>query len=155
MRNDFIVDYPDYTDLQNCIKNNFVIDYAEASFKTRIRWMRTRIWRMQRTRRIWRMRLTRRTRRIRRIQRSQRIWWIRRIQQIRQVAQAIFKWFLSFIYSATKGFYLLVDYPLSYTWLNGEPQISRKERYIPRYLQYGLLDDCVFQFFSVNVHHYI
>ena len=55
-----------------------------------------------------------------------------------------FKWFLSFIYSASKGFYLLVDYPLSYTWLNGEPQISRKERYIPRYLQYGLLDDCVF-----------
>ena len=42
----------------------------------------------------------------------------------------IFKWFLSFINFATKGFfYLLVDYPLSYTWLNGEPQISRKERY--------------------------
>ena len=33
MRNDFIVDYPDYTDLQDCIKNNFVIDYTEASFK--------------------------------------------------------------------------------------------------------------------------
>ena len=68
MRNDFIVDYPDYTDLQDCIKNDFVIDYAEAFFKTWIRWMRARIWRMQRTRRIWRMRLTRRTRRIRRIQ---------------------------------------------------------------------------------------
>ena len=42
----------------------------------------------------------------------------------------IFKWFLSFINFATKGFfYLLVDYLLTYTWLNGEPQISRKERY--------------------------
>ena len=30
------------------------------------------------------------------------------------------------------------------TWLKGEPQISRKERFIARYLQYGVLGDCVF-----------
>ena len=54
-----------------------------AIFKTWIRQMRTRI---RRTRRTWR------TRRIRRI------WRIRRI------AYAIFKRFLSFIYSPTKGF---------------------------------------------------
>ena len=39
-----------------------------------------------------------------------------------------------------KVLYLLVSYPLSYTWLKHEPQISiRKERFIRRYLQYGLL----------------
>ena len=39
-----------------------------------------------------------------------------------------------------KVLYLLVSYPLSYTWLKHEPQISiRKERSIRRYLQYGLL----------------
>ena len=42
-----------------------------------------------------------------------------------------------------KVLYLLVSYPLSYTWLKGEPQISRKERFT-RYLQYGVLGDCVF-----------
>ena len=96
-----------------------------AILKTRIRRMRTWI---------------RRTRRIRRIQR---IWWIRRI------AQAIFKRFLSFIYSATKGFIFfskLSSELYSYTWLKDEPQISRKESYLPRYLQYGVLGDCAFQF---------
>ena len=40
---------------------------------------------------------------------------------------------------------LLVSYPLSYTWLKREPQISiRKERFIRRHLQYGVLGDCVF-----------
>ena len=44
-----------------------------------------------------------------------------------------------------KVLYLLVSYPLSYTWLKREPQISiRKERFIRRYLQYGVLGDCVF-----------
>ena len=52
--------------------------------------------------------------------------------------------YLSFIYSATKGLHLLFSYPLSYTWLKGEPQISMKERLIPSYLQYGVLGDCVF-----------
>ena len=42
-----------------------------------------------------------------------------------------------------KVLYLLVSYSLSYTWLNVE-QISRKERFIPSYLQYGVLVDCVF-----------
>ena len=45
-----------------------------------------------------------RIRRIQRTRRIQRIWQIRRIQWIRQIASAIFKWFLSFINSATKGF---------------------------------------------------
>ena len=57
--------------------------------------MRTRIRRMRRT---WRTRRIGRTRRMLRINRIQRIWRIRRI------VQAIFKRFLSFIYSATKGF---------------------------------------------------
>ena len=36
-----------------------------------------------------------------------------------------------------KVLYLLVSYPLSYTWLKREPQKSiRKERFIRRYLQY-------------------
>ena len=40
---------------------------------------------------------------------------------------------------------LLVSYPLSYTWLKREPQISvRKERFIRRYLQYEVLGDYVF-----------
>ena len=44
-----------------------------------------------------------------------------------------------------KILYLLVSYPLSYTWLKCERQISiRKERFIRRYLQYGVLGDCVF-----------
>ena len=44
-----------------------------------------------------------------------------------------------------KILYLLVSYPLSYTWLKRERQISiRKERFIRRYLQYGVLGDCVF-----------
>ena len=42
-----------------------------------------------------------------------------------------------------KVLYLLVSYSLSYTWLNVE-QISRKERFIPSHLQYGVLVDCVF-----------
>ena len=46
-----------------------------------------------------------------------------------------------------KVLYLLVSYPLSYTWLKRERQISiRKERFIRRYLQYGVLGDCVFWF---------
>ena len=44
-----------------------------------------------------------------------------------------------------KVLYLLVSYPLSYTWLKHEPQITiRKERFIRGYLQYGVLGDCVF-----------
>ena len=44
-----------------------------------------------------------------------------------------------------KVLYLLVSYPLSYTWLKREPQISiRKERFIRRYLQYRVLGDCLF-----------
>ena len=44
-----------------------------------------------------------------------------------------------------KVLYLLASYPLSYTWLKREPQIRiRKERFIRRYLQYGVLGDCVF-----------
>ena len=39
---------------------------------------------------------------------------------------------------------LLVSYPLSYTWLKGEPQISGKQRFINKCLQYGVLGDCVF-----------
>ena len=41
----------------------------------------------------------------------------------------IFKRFSVSLTLLLKVFYLLVDYPLSYTWLNGEPQIIRKERY--------------------------
>ena len=42
-----------------------------------------------------------------------------------------------------KVLYLLVSY-LSYTWLKCEPQISiRKERFIRRYLKYGVLGDYV------------
>ena len=37
--------------------------------------------------------------------------------------------------------FLLLSYPLSYTWLKGEPQVSRKEIFFPRYLQYGVLGD--------------
>ena len=40
---------------------------------------------------------------------------------------------------------LLVSYPLSYTWMKRELQISiRKERFSRRHLQYGVLGDCVF-----------
>ena len=61
-----------------------------AIFKTRIWLMRTRIRRMRRTGRTLRIRRTRR------------IWRIRRIRRIQQIR--IFKRFLSFIYSPTKGF---------------------------------------------------
>ena len=43
-----------------------------------------------------------------------------------------------------KFFYLLVSYPLSYTWLKRKPKTSRKERFIPRYLQYGVVGDNAF-----------
>ena len=44
-----------------------------------------------------------------------------------------------------KGLYLLVSYSLSYTCLKHEQQISiRKDRFILRYLQYGVLGDCAF-----------
>ena len=48
----------------------------------------------------------------------------------------------------------LVSYPLSYTWLKGEPQISRIEKFINRYLQYGVLGDfvCVCVCVCVYVH---
>ena len=29
IKNNFIIDYTDYTDLQDYIKNNFIIDYAD------------------------------------------------------------------------------------------------------------------------------
>ena len=87
--------------------------------------MRTRIQRMRRTRRIWQMRRTRRIRWTRQIRWTQRIRRTRRIQRIQWIRR-----FLSFINFATKGFLSSSrDYPLSCTWLNGEPQISRKERY--------------------------
>ena len=47
-----------------------------------------------------------------------------------------------------KIFYLVIDYPLSYTCLNDEPQLSRKERFIPRYLHYGVIDDLMIVYFS-------
>ena len=43
------------------------------------------------------------------------------------------------------SFYLLVSYRLGFTWLKGEPEISRKEQFIPRYFQYEYL---VIVFFS-------
>ena len=43
-----------------------------------------------------------------------------------------------------KFFYLLVSYPLSYTWLKRKPKTSRKERFISRYLQYGVVGDNAF-----------
>ena len=56
-----------------------------------------------------------------------------------------------------KVLYLLLSYPLSYTWLKAESKISRKEILITRYLQqYGVLGDCVTVLtFSVYVHYYI
>ena len=55
-----------------------------------------------------------------------------------------------------KVLYLLLSYPLNYTWLKGELQIIRKEIFIPRYLQYGVLGDCeIFLVFSVYVPLYI
>ena len=74
------------------------------------------------------IRRMRRTWRTRRIRRTQWIWRIRRIQRTRR----IFKRFLSFIYSTTKGFTSFSELSsefLGYTWLKSEQQISRKERY--------------------------
>ena len=48
--------------------------------------------------------------------------------------------------------YLLVSYPLSYTWLKGEPQISRKERFIPFPGTYSM--EYLVIVYS-NVHQYI
>ena len=48
-----------------------------------------------------------------------------------------------------KMLYLLLSYPLKYNQLKGEPQISRKAIFIPRYLQYKALGDCVFFQFLV------
>ena len=98
--------------------------------------MRTRI---QRMRRIWQ------TRRIQRTRRIQPIRWIWRIQRIRRIPLLSLKGFSVSFTLLLKVLYLLVSYPLSYTWLKREPQISiRKERFIRRYLQYGVLGDCVF-----------
>ena len=53
---------------------------------------------------------------------------------------------------------LLVSYPVSYTWLKGEPQISAKQRYL-QYVYYVLTVWSTWWLFilvfSVNVHHYI
>ena len=101
--------------------------------------MRTPI---QPMRRIWQ------TRRIWRIQRSRRIQpirWIWRIQRIRRIPLLSLKGFSVSFTLLLKVLYLLVSYPLSYIWLKPEPQISiRKEKFIRRYLQYGVLGDCVF-----------
>ena len=101
--------------------------------------MRTPIQRMRRiwqTRRIWRIQRTRRIQPIR---------WIWRIQRIRRIPLLSLKGFSVSFTLLLKVLYLLVSYPLSYTWLKREPQISiRKERFIRRYLQYGVLGDCVF-----------
>ena len=95
--------------------------------------MRTRI---QRMRRIWR---------IQRSRRIQPIRWIWRIQRIRRIPLLSLKGFSVSFTLLLKVLYLLVSYPLSYTWLKREPQISiRKERFIRRYLQYEVLGDCVF-----------
>ena len=56
-----------------------------------------------------------------------------------------FDGFLSFIYSPFKGFISSSKLPSELYLAEGEPQISRKERFIDRYLlQYGVLGDCVF-----------
>ena len=95
--------------------------------------MRTRI---QRMRRIWR---------IQRSRRIQPIRWIWRIQRIRRIPLLSLKGFSVSFTLLLKVLYLLVSYPLSYTWLKHEPQITiRKERFIRGYLQYGVLGDCVF-----------
>ena len=98
--------------------------------------MRTRI---QRMRRIWQ------TRRIQRTRRIQPIRWIWRIQRIRRIPLLSLKGFSVSFTLLLKVLHLPVSYPLSYTWLKPEPQISiRKEKFIRRYLQYGVLGDCVF-----------
>ena len=95
-----------------------------AIFKTQIRRMRTRIQRMRRT---WRTR------------------WIWRIQRTRRIRQIPYEGFSVSFTLLLKVLYLLVSYPLSYTWLKRERQISiRKERFIRRDLEYGILGDCVF-----------
>ena len=44
-----------------------------------------------------------------------------------------------------KVLYLLVSYPLGYTWLKRERQTSiRNERFTRRDLQYGVFSDCIF-----------
>ena len=44
-----------------------------------------------------------------------------------------------------KGFSVSFNLLLKvYTWLKVKLETSRKERFIPRYLQYGVLGDCVF-----------
>ena len=74
-----------------------------AIFKTRIRRMR-RTWRTRLMHRIWWIR------------RTQWILRIRRIQQIRRI-----KGFSVSFTLILKVLYLLVSYPVSYTWLTGEP----------------------------------
>ena len=82
-----------------------------------------------------------------------------RIRRIRRT----FKRFYSFIYSASKGFIssAKLSYPLSYSWLKDKPQISRKEIFFPRYLQYGVLGDfisflvLVFSLIYIYTHIYI
>ena len=55
-----------------------------------------------------------------------------------------------------KVLHLLVSYPPSYTWLKGEPQISRKERFIPsQVLTVWSTWWLSILVFSVNVHQYI
>ena len=113
--------------------------FKRAIFKTLIRRMQTRFrWMRQtwRTRRIWR------THWIRWIRRIQRIWRIRQIQRIRGINSL--KGFSVLFTLLLKVLYLLVSYPLSYTCLKRERQISRKKRLIPRYLQCGVLGECVF-----------
>ena len=102
---------------------------------------------------------------IRRIQQSRRN---QRIRRIRQIALKSFSILLTLLlkvlylplnYPLTlllKVLHLPLNYPLSYTWWMGESQVSTKEMFIPRYLQYGVLVVCViFLVFNVYVHHYI
>ena len=105
-----------------------------------------------------------------RIQWMRRTWQTRRIRRTRRIWRGFngfstfggfggfsrfggFDGFDGYPMLSLKGFsvsftlllYVLVSYPLSYTWLKRERQISiRKERFIRRYLQYGVLGDCVF-----------
>ena len=80
-----------------------------------------------------------------RIHPMRRTWRIRRIWGFDGYAMLSLKSFSVSRIQLLKVLYLLVSYPLSYTWLKREPQISiRKERFIRRYLQYGVLGDCVF-----------
>ena len=95
------------------------------------------------------------TQQIWRIWRIQRIWRIWRNQQIQRIAQAIFKRFLSFIYSATKGFIssrkLSSELYLPEEWttnkLDGKIYFQVLEVWSTLWL-------CILVF-SVNVHHYI